>query len=219
MKGQRTIQVPMLTLRAAVAPASISEEARTVDLVFSTGVGIVRYDWGTGERYIETLSIDPAHIRLERLNNGAPLLDSHSSWSVRSQLGVVVDGSAKVVKTKSEARATVQFSRRDDVEPIWQDVRDRVVRNVSVGYLVHKFEETRAKEKIPTRRAIDWEPFEISMVPMGADPGAKARNERVELHACLLLTRESEPCMPITDADRERWLRLQLAKNQRGTEG
>lgn len=164
--------MPPLSVRAAIE--SFDEEARTVDLVFSTGAPVERMDFWTGKRYVETLSLDPAHVRLERLNAGGPLLDSHSSWTVADQLGAVEPGS--VVLAKKEARATVRFSRRDAVEPVWQDVRDGIIRSVSVGYRVYTFEETQGKgNALPVRRAIDWEPFEISMVPIPADAGAKVR--------------------------------------------
>src|SRR3990172_7984559 len=156
------------------AVATIDEEARTVGLVFSTGSAVERMDWWTGKRYIETLSLEPGHVRLDRLNEGGPLLDSHSAWSVSDQLGAVVPGS--VVLMKKEARAIVKFSQREAVAGVWQDVRDGLIRSVSVGYRVYKFEETEGKgNALPVRHAIDWEPFEISMVPIPADAGAKVR--------------------------------------------
>jgi len=162
-----------LSIRAAVE--SVNEETRTVDLVFSTGAAVERMDFWTGKRYIETLSLEPGQIRLERLNGGGPLLDAHGAYSVADQLGAVVPGSVSL--TKKEARARVQFSRRAAVEEIWQDVRDGLIRSVSVGYRVYRFEETEGKgNALPVRRAIDWEPFEISMVPIPADAGAKVRD-------------------------------------------
>lgn len=119
--------------------------------------------------------MDPAHVRLGRLNAGAPLLDTHGSYSVRDMLGAVVPGTA-VMKGK-EGRATVQFSKRADVDGIWGDVQDGTLRNVSVGYRVYAFEEVTPKgNALPIRTATDWEPFEISMVPMPADAGAQVRD-------------------------------------------
>jgi len=178
--------IPMLALRASVG--TIDEDTRTVELVFSTGAPVERYDWWTGKRFIEKLSLKPAHIRLDRLNSGAPLLNTHSAYSLDDQIGVVVDGSARL--TKTEAGATVRFARTDDVENIWQKVKDRIVRNVSVGYRVHKFEEDAGDNKIPVRTAIDWEPYEISMVPMPADCGAQTRDtDQQSLNPCVLVTR------------------------------
>jgi Caudovirus prohead serine protease len=175
----RTVSMPPLCIRAAVASKTMDDEARTVELVFTTGAPVERFDWETGATYLETLSLEPEHVRLDRLNDGAPLLDSHSGWSLSGMLGTVVPGSATL--TKKDGRATVRFSKRDEVEPIWQDVRDGIIRSVSVGYRVHKFEETPAKgNKLPVRKAIDWEPYEVSMVPMPADPGARVRAGRGE---------------------------------------
>jgi hypothetical protein len=153
------------------APETINVEERTVELVWSTGAQVRRASWSRGD-YIEELSMAPGAVRLDRLNKGGPLLDAHDSFSLRSQIGVVqrawLDG--------NEGRALVKFSRRDDVEPIFQDVIDGIYRNVSVGYKVHKTErdETGA---VPVERAVDWEPYELSLVPIPADAGAQVRSD------------------------------------------
>jgi hypothetical protein len=190
---QQTVEALPLTLRANVEPASIDPEARTCDLVFSTGAGVMRYDWATGERFIETLSLDPKHIRLERLNTGAPFLNAHSAWDVSDVLGVVVDDSVRI--EKGAARARVRFSKRADVDAIWQDVRDGILRNVSVGYRVYEYQQTTGKDgKLPTRHAVDWEPFEISAVPIPADSGAQIRTAmaKTPTNPCVIVTREEE---------------------------
>lgn len=200
-----TKDIPALYVRADVG--TIDEEARTVELVFSTGAAVERFDWWTGKRFIEKLSLKPEHIRLERLNSGAPLLNAHSAWALQDQIGVVQSGSAHL--TAKEARATVRFSRRADVEPIFGDVRDGIIRNVSVGYRVHRFEEESGKDnKLPVRTATDWEPFEISMVPMPADMGAQTRDaEPLQTNPCVLVMRAAHE-----DADRSRRFRLARAR-------
>jgi hypothetical protein len=204
----QTVTMPPLDIRADVG--AIDADKRTVELVFSTAKGgdVLRFDWDTGKRYYERLSLDPAHVRLDRLNNGAPLLNAHSAYQLSNVIGVVVDGSA--VLGKGEARAVVRFSKRPDVEPFYQDVRDGIIRNVSVGYRVSRFEEQpKPKDGFPVRLAVDWEPYEISMVPMGADSGARVRkSDDVETNPCLIVS-----CGPrLTDADRLRQLRLVQAR-------
>jgi hypothetical protein len=190
----KTIDLRPLDLRAAIG--SIDEDKRTVELIFSTGADVIRYDWMTGKRFIERLSLDPKHVRLDRLNSGAPLLNAHSAYELSDQIGVVEDGSASVDGKKG--RAVVRFSKRADVEPFYQDVLDKIIRNNSVGYRVYRFEETEGgKNQLPVRVATDWEPFEISMVPMGADAGAQARNDDKSLtNQCVLVTRDAgDPAM------------------------
>jgi len=75
-----------------------------------------------------------------------------------------------------EGIATVRFSGRPEVAGIVQDVRDGIISNLSVGYVTHKYEMDESDgDEIPTMRATDWEPYEISFVPIPADPNAKAR--------------------------------------------
>jgi hypothetical protein len=199
----RTVDLPPLCIRAAVS--TIDADARTVEVVFSTGAGVERMDWWTGKRYIEKLSLKPEAVRIDRLNAGAPLLDAHSAYSIVDQIGVVESGSVKL--TAKEARATVRFSKRDAVEPIFQDVREGIIKNVSVGYKVYRFEEETNGNKIPVRTATDWEPFEISMVPMPADAGAQVRSgDKSNTNLCVILSHGAE------DADRLRGLKLAQAR-------
>lgn len=203
MLQQRTIELPVLDFRASLG--TVNDEARTVEVTFSTGAAWPRYDYRNGERYMEVLSLDPKHVRLARLNAGAPVLDTHNGYSVRQMLGAVVDGSAAIVG-KADARALLRFSRRPDVAGVWQDVVDKICRAVSMGYAVHKYEETRVAGRLPVRTATDWEPFEVSMVPMPIDVGGRTRSvDATQVHPCVIVTR-------ITDADRRRQLELANAR-------
>lgn len=192
---RRTVDLPALAVRAAIAPASINSDDRTIDVIFTTGAPVKRWDWRTGTQYIERLSMDPAHVRLERLNSGAPVLDSHSGYSLASVLGVVEDGTAKMSGKKGTA--TLRFSKDEDAERVWRKIDERVVRSTSVGYVVHHYTEIPAKRDgdLPVRLADDWEPFEISMVPMPADAGAQTRDGKpaVGTHPCVIETRGDEP--------------------------
>lgn len=184
-----------MPLQVRLAPVStVDAEARTAELVFSRGGQVRRYDWMRDEEWIEELSMDPAHVRLGRLQNGAPLLDTHARWSLNSVIGVVeaasVDGTQGV--------ATVRFSEREDVQPIFQDVRAGIIRNVSVGYTVHRMEEIGRDDRgRRIMRAVDWEPMEISLVPVPADAGAAVRSEEQrsqgaapQLYGCEVVLRQ-----------------------------
>ena len=87
--------------------------------------------------YEEELELDAGAVRLERLNAGAPLLNSHSAYDLDRVIGVVVAGSAKI--ERGQGTAQVRFSNRPEVDPIWQDVKDGILRNLSVGYKVHEY--------------------------------------------------------------------------------
>lgn len=198
------VDLPPLDLRADVG--TVDTDTRTVGLTFTTGADALRYDWETGRRFIERLSLDPKHVRMQRLNAGAPLLDSHSAYTLAHQIGVVERASLEAKK----GIADVRFSKRADVEPFYQDVRDKIIRNVSVGYRVHRFEEIEQKSKdgLTIRLAVDWEPFEISMVPMGVDAGARVRSSSaVETNRCAIVRGVS----PATDIDRIRRFRFAQA--------
>jgi len=161
--------VSLLTRRAALAPASADREARTVEVIWSTGAPVRRRDMAG--QYIERLSLAPESVDLSRLQ-GASVLDAHRQSAVRDVLGSVqsaaVDG--------QRGTAVIRFSARPEVEPLWQDVLSGILRHVSVGYSVEEWAET-TEEGARVLTAVRWTPHEISLVPTPADPGAHIRME------------------------------------------
>jgi hypothetical protein len=159
----------LLVRRAELAPATADREARTVDVVWSTGAPVRRRDLNGS--YLERLSLDPGAVDLSRLI-GASVLDAHRQAGVRDVLGTVRD--ARVDGRRGTAN--LQFSARPEVEPVWQDVLAGILRHVSVGYTVEEWRESFDKgERMLT--AVRWTPVEISLVPTPADPGATVRME------------------------------------------
>lgn len=77
---------------AALAPSTWNDGERTVSAVLATETPVRRED-GSGP-FHEVLSM--AGVRLERLNAGAAVLDSHNATSVASVVGHVIPGSARV---------------------------------------------------------------------------------------------------------------------------
>ncbi|RBI82660.1 peptidase U35 [Rhodosalinus halophilus] len=161
--------VELLTRRATLAPATTDPEARTVEVVWSTGAPVRRRDMAG--QYIERLSLAPEAVDLSRLE-GASVLDAHRQTAVRDVLGSVrsaaVDG--------KRGTALIQFSARPEVEPVWQDVLAGILRHVSVGYSVEDWVET-TENGARVLTAMRWTPHEISLVPTPADPGAHIRME------------------------------------------
>jgi hypothetical protein len=158
------VQIERFTVAATFAPPSANDDARTIDAVWYTGAKVPRFDWRTGEQY--DLILDMKGCRMDRLNNGGPVLDSHSAYGVESQLGVVRKAWAK----KSTGLATIQFSKRDAVTPIWNDVKGGIIQNLSPGMWIYKKVDTTPKgQERKEFTATDWEPFEISLVSVAAD--------------------------------------------------
>jgi len=141
-----------------VERAAIDEQARTATLAFASETPYERY-WG-----IEILDINPTAMRQGRLRSGANLLVDHDS---RDVVGVI---ESVEVGTDRVARATVRFGRSARAEEVWTDVRDGIRRNVSVGYMIHKAQLVETKDGVETYRVNDWEPFEVSLVSVPADP-------------------------------------------------
>ncbi len=100
------------------------------------------------------------------------MLDTHRRDGAAHLLGRVV--AARI--EGGRGYATLQFSTAADVEPVWQRVVDGTLRSVSAGYRVHRYEQRRESAGGSTiYRAVDWEPYEISMVPVPIDYEAMVR--------------------------------------------
>ncbi len=125
---------------------------------------------------------------------------SHDAWSLKSVLGMVVDGSARIAN--GQGTATTRFSERTDVEPIFRDIAGGIIRSVSVGYSVHHCEITKHNGAPELWRAVDWEPLEFSAVPIGADPDAPVRSDatRAAAMTTCTLSRNARPAGTATRA-------------------
>jgi hypothetical protein len=146
----------------------------TAKLVFTTGAAVLRYDWMRERRFYEKLEVSEDAVNLSRLQRGAPLLNTHSAWDLEDQLGVVED--PEIVD--GQGTCGVTFSRRESVAGFVQDVADRVIRNVSVGYSrdAMQMEPPEDDTGIWTYRVMRWTPYEVSLVPIPADMDSQVRS-------------------------------------------
>ena len=194
------VDVERFPVTVAFAPQSADTDKRTIDAVWYTGAKVPRMDWRTGEEYDLILSMKGC--RLDRLNNGGPVLDSHCAYGVDSQLGVV----RKAWTAGAAGKATIQFSKRDAVTAIWNDVQSGIIQNLSPGMWIYKKVDTTPKgQERKEFTAVDWEPFEISLVPVAADASTtfmSAENIQPPTPAVVDLQRasaqEEKPVEPIT---------------------
>lgn len=173
---KRKIKIPSNQLRASFKPETYDKERNTIDVVWTTGARVKRWSWFDGP-YHEELSLEKGHVKLDRLNAGASLLNNHRAGDLGNVIGVVENASIE----KGLGVATVRFSQREDVQGIVDDIKDGIIRNLSVGYDVDKYEELEeeAEDGSPIYRAVDWTPMELSFVTIPADMGAQARSEQV----------------------------------------
>lgn len=184
-----TRKIGKLQIRAQFDPDSLNDEQRTVDVVFATSRSVKMRDWEIG-RFNEILSFDAGHIRLDRLNAGAPVLDNHNRYEGAKGVVGVVD---RAWVEGGQGRATLRFSKREDADKIYQDVKDGILRGISVGYNVFKYQDlTKPGEEERTLKAVDWEPYEISIAPIPADYDASVRSEGENMNdVSIYLTNKS----------------------------
>lgn len=162
-------------VRASIKTESYNKSDNTIDVVFVTESPVVMEE--DGQRFVEILSCDPSHIRLERLQAGAPFLKVHNPDELENQIGVVID----VWFESNEGWAKIRLSKRPDCAGIVGDIIDGILKNISVGYDVLEYESLGTNDKgYPILKAIDWEPAEISATPIPADYMATTRSKYIK---------------------------------------
>lgn len=154
--NQQTLQAGVLYRVAAIG--NVDEEKRTMELSFSSEQPVDRY-FG-----VEILDHGKGSVALDWLNTGrAPLLADHDPTI---QIGVIEN--AEIGKDRV-GRAVVRFGKGAQADGYFQDVKDGIRGNISVGYRIHQMLLEEETDTGATYRAMKWEPLEISLVSIPAD--------------------------------------------------
>ena len=119
---------------------------------------------------IEILDHSPGAVDLTRLNEIGVLLFNHDRDEVLGRI-------ERAWLEGDRGKAIVIFDSDDAAETIYQKVKSGTLKGVSVGYRVKTWEHVTAGEISssgkftgPCDVAVSWEPFEISIVSVPADP-------------------------------------------------
>jgi len=184
---ETTVGLPTLTRAASFTPGSVDASKRTVEMVWTTGAPVMR---GYYNKYWETLSLDASHVRMGRLNNGAPLLNAHQGYDALDVIGVV-----ESARLGTPATATVRFAKAEDspdADQIFRLVSDGILQKTSVGYNVYRLEQQEdAPDGVPVFMATDWEPCELTVAPIAADDGSGFRTADKQAQTkCVFVTRQ-----------------------------
>lgn len=133
-------------------------------LSFSSEEPYERY-WG-----VEILSHTEGALDLTRLNTIGCVLYNHNRDKV---IGKVL----RAWVEDSRGYAEIEFDDDAESDVIYQKVKSGTLKGVSVGYIVTNWEEVLANKTSadgkftgPCDIAIRWEPYEISIVSVPADP-------------------------------------------------
>jgi hypothetical protein len=147
-------------------PTSFDPEALTIEAVIASTTPVRRRD-ARGD-FMEIL--DPSGLDLG-VTRGASVLDSHMQGGIDNVLGTIDD----VRIEGNEVIARIRFSSRPEIAPIVQDVRDGILRNLSVGYQVDTWQTGKDANGTRTMTAVKWSVREASFVAVPADPTARTR--------------------------------------------
>ena len=189
MSASPQIDAEVFSADAQVMPSTANAKDGTIDVVWYSGAFVPRIDRSTGEPYM--LKLDMQGCRLDRLNNGAPVFDTHFTGDdfksliagkvgTRAQVGVV----RRAWPNGDKGMATLQFDLGDpDGAEMFRKASTGILQNLSFGTFIYKREKIEAQtegmpegkppylnnKEIGMFKATDWEPFEISPCTVPAD--------------------------------------------------
>lgn len=177
---QRDVRdLPVQVREATLVPATFNESDNTVEVVWTQGAMVRRYDWWKDRPYDEALDVTPEAVDMSRFEAGTvQVLDGHRVYGgVSAILGIAQRGWI----ANGEGRATIRLSERPELAGIVADIRSGVIRAISFGYSVQQYAITPADQRsdggtVDLYRAVRWTPQEISFVTVPADAGAGTRS-------------------------------------------
>ena len=132
---------------------------------------------------VEILDHSAGAVDLTRLNEIGVLLFNHDRDEVLGKI-------ERAWLEGDRGKAIVVFDDDDTAEPIYQKVMTGTLKGVSVGYRVKTWEVVKPGENSsngkftgPCEVATSWEPYEISIVSVPADPTVGVGRElETEIH-------------------------------------
>lgn len=164
MSTATAVEILRLAAGTTAAPTSANDAEMTIEACLLSGAPIDRQDYTNGAY---TLIIDPVGVDLSRVKAGTcALLDSHSSWSVDSQLGTIID----VRPSKGKLMGTLKFF--PSAEQVFLDSK-AAKRGVSVGLIILEYkDEVDASGQLIRRTVTKSQIYEVSLVAVPADVAA-----------------------------------------------
>ena len=112
---------------------------------------------------MEVLGHSAGDINMEFISSGrAPLLLDHN---MEKQIGVIEE--FKLDETAKRTTAVVRFGKSALAREVFEDVKDGIRMNISVGYRIDKLE--RYEHNNETYYKAKWTPMEVSSVSVPAD--------------------------------------------------
>ena len=156
------------------------EEVRTVRASVSSETPVVEYIFDEEQdRWIrawEVLGHGEGEIDRSRMDDGLVIQDTHGG----DQIGIMRSPEVKDGKITGE----IEFGCGDRAQEIKADAIAGIRRNMSVGYMVNRWENTgEVVDGLPVYRAVSWTPYEASFVPVPADTRVGvSRSEEITNH-------------------------------------
>lgn len=201
-------EAPGLFYRScALDRANLDEESRTVQLSFSSEAPVGRW---MGDEY---LLHGAKNVDLARLTSIGAALYGHNAYDMDNIVGSIV--SARIDAKARRGEASIRFDDDEIGNKALSKVKSGSLRGVSVGYAIHeavrveegeKWQDPETKREYagPALIATLWEPYEISLTPIPADPSVGVGRAARTLDGIRIVNKQSQGDIDMTPEEIKR---------------
>lgn len=199
--------------RQAVIELDRSNGGEVVSASLSSEEPVDRPEFGR-----EILDHSAGSVDLSRTKSGLPLLWQHNPDEI---IGRAVD----IRLEGRKLRANLKPARNARAQEVWQDIKDGVIRDLSIGYSIDP--SSIKRESDGSYRVMRWKVFETSAVSIPADASVgigrninlRKENKMNRCQNCGTMIPEGQNCPVCGERQRAKEIRAIAAKFKMVEEG
>jgi hypothetical protein len=171
-------------------------DGEALRIAFSSEAPVERYDWRTGETYLEVLDHSPGAVDLSYAKDGLPFCLDHN---LSRMIGLLED---VTIDEDRVGRGVFRKGNHPDAEWAAADMATGIRKKISFGYWPgDNYTQDKRADGVLVRTYRGWAPYEASSVPVPADydmagvgrsaPGASASQDPFPVAGEMPSTKES----------------------------
>jgi len=191
MPQASTHLLPSFSRAADFTPASVDDGANSVEVSWTSGQIVPRFDWLNDRAYDEELVVSEDAVDMSRLRAGASVLNDHLGRGLENVLGAVQDAWISAGIGYARLQLSVDEGKAGKVA----DIKRGVIRHISTGYTAQLIEMVPPNMRTDGGRSwlyrlLRWTPYELSFTPIPAEVGIGTRSKTSQgEQPCEFITR------------------------------
>ena len=156
--------VGFVTREVTLSATRMKDDTGRLAVAFSSEAPVERFDWRTGETYVEVLDHTAGAVDLSYAKDGLPFCLDHN---LSKMVGLLED---VTIDEDRIGRGWFRQGNHPDAEWVAKDMADGIRKKISFGYWPgNDYTQDKRADGTIERRYRNWMPYEASTVPVPAD--------------------------------------------------